>query len=101
MKLIALSAAALMLTAGMATAAPGKTYGHKSFGKVHKLYSVKRKKAGRLTWFERIKIARSRSRLAKMRARARAEGRITRREAVRIRVAQRRHRALVRKERRD
>lgn len=111
MKKFALATALLALTAGTAMAAPGHKFAHKGYGHAKKVVvikhrnvkhrNVKHRKVGRLTLFERIKIARSRARLAALRQRARADGRVTRREKARLRIAQRRHSALVRKERRD
>ena len=94
MKIITLATALLVLTAGMATAQPGYKHGNAR-------YVAKHGSVGKLTLYERFKIRRSRARLVALRHRARADGRVTRRERIRIRIASKRHRALVRRERRD
>ena len=95
MKAIAIATAAILaLSAGVATADQGHKYGHnRHFTKHHS--------AGHLTFFERVKIARSRARLNHLKARVRADGHVTRRERYRVAKATQRHRAMVRKERRD
>jgi hypothetical protein len=100
MKKFILAAAAIALTAGTAMAAPAHNAHNKGYGHAKRVV-VKRHKVGRLTLWERIKIAKSRARLAALQHRVRADGRVTRREKIRVRFAQKRHRALVRKERRD
>jgi hypothetical protein len=100
MKTFVFAATLLALTAGSAMAAPGHKFAHKRVGHANKVIVVKHRNVGRLTLFERIKIARSRARLAALQRRVRADGHVTRHERIRVRVAQRHHRALVRKERR-
>jgi hypothetical protein len=94
MKSIAIATTVLLLSAGMASAAPGYKQGHGS-------HAGKHRTVGHLTFTERLRIARSRARLARLKRRARADGRVTRRERVRLIRATKRHRALVRKEHRD
>jgi hypothetical protein len=92
MKSIAIATTVLMLTVGMASAAPSYKHGHR--GHVSKHSSV-----GHLTFAECVRIARSRARLARLKRRVCADGRVTRWERARLITANKRH--LVRKERRD
>lgn len=97
MKYVAMTAALLMLaTAGTASAKPGHR-GHDGWKAQGKYQVHKRHRAGRLTPFERVAIARSRARLAKLRRRIRADGHVTRFERRRLQAAQIRHRRLVRR----
>ena len=101
MKKFMLAATALVLTAGTAMAAPVHSSHHKGYGHAKRIVVIKPHKVGRLTLWERIRIAKSRARLTALQHRVRADGYVTRREKARVRIAQKRHRALVRKERRD
>lgn len=101
MKKFMLSTVALMLTAGTAMAGPAHTVHHKGYGHAKRVVVVRPHKVGRLTLWERIRIAKSRARLTALQHRVRADGYVTRREKARVHIAQRRHRALVRMERRD
>ena len=94
MKSIAIATAVLVLTAGMVSAAPGYKHGQ---GR----HVTKHSSVGHLTFAERVRIARSRVRLSRMKRRFKADGRVTRRERARLIKATQRHRRMVRKERRD
>ena len=108
MKPLILAATVLALSAGVATAAPGHKHRHgggfvTKHTTVGKFSSVKhfkiRRGRARLTPFEHFKIKRSRARLAALKRRIYFDGRITPRERMRLRIAKRRHDALVRKAR--
>lgn len=71
MKKFMLATAALVLTAGTAMAAPAHNAHNKGYGHAKRVV-VKRHKVGRLTLWERIKIAKSRARLAALQHRVRA-----------------------------
>ncbi len=92
MKPIILAATVLALSAGVATAAPGHKHRHGG-------YVAKHRTVGHLTPFERYKISRSRARLAMLKRRIRFDGYVSRRERMRLRIAKRRHSALVRRAR--
>ena len=95
MRAIAAAAAVILaLSAGVASADQGQRYGHNRH--VTKHHSV-----GHLSFFERVKIARSRARIHRLKARVRADGHVNRWERRRVVSAVKRHRAIVRKERRD
>lgn len=94
MKRISIAAAVILMTTGMASAAPGSKHGQHRYTGTHS-------SAGHLTFAERIRIAGSRARLVRLKRQIKADGRITRRERRRLMKAQQRHRRLVRKERRD
>ena len=94
MKPIILAATVLALSAGVATAAPGHTHRHGG-------YVAKYRTVGHLTPFERFKISRSRARLAMLKRRIRLDGYVTRRERMRLRIALKRHQALLRRARWD
>ena len=94
MKRIAIAAALVLATAGMASAAPGYKSGH------HR-HMTKHGSVGHLTFAERVRIARSRARLARSQRRIMTDGRVTRREHERLIDAMQAHRRLGRKERRD
>lgn len=94
MKTALLTAAALVMTAGIAnvaSAAPAK-YHNNGWGKPgpSKVY----KKKG-INAYERAAIARSAANLASLKRRALRDGRVTPFEKVQIRNAERRHAALV------
>jgi hypothetical protein len=91
MKVVAIAASALVLTAGMAAASPGGKFGYGHGSHVGK-YSY----SGKLTVFERMRIARSKMRLARLERRIKADGRVTRRERAQLIAAKKRHQALVR-----
>lgn len=100
MKYLAITSAVLMLaTAGAATAKPYNK-GVNSWNQAGKHHVVKQR-AGRLTWRERIRIAKSRKRVAQIKRRARSDGRVTRFERRQIKAAELRHRSLVRRLRRS
>ena len=92
MKSIILAATVLALSAGVATAAPGHKHRHGG-------YVTKHRTVGHLSLFERFKISRSRARLAMLKRHIRFDGYVTRRERMRLRIAQKRHHALVRRAR--
>jgi len=92
MKTALLTAAALMMTAGVSAAAPGKSYNHNQYGKPG--YSKVYKKSG-INAFERRAIARSAANLASLKRRVWRDGRITALERIQLRNAERRHAALV------
>ena len=85
MKSMALATAVVLLAAGSAVAAP--TYGksHGSFGN-----------RGHVTAWERVQIAKSAARVASIKRRAYADGRVTRFERLRIRRASASRRPSVR-----
>jgi hypothetical protein len=78
MKAILVAAAAVLLSAGAASAAPKYNHYH---GKPN--YS-----AGKVTPFERVAIARAKLKVALVQRRARADGRVTPYERAQIRQAQ-------------
>jgi hypothetical protein len=85
-----LTAAALMMTAGVSVAAPAKyhnDYGKPGYGKVYKKKGI--------SPVERLRINRSAADLAALKRRALRDGRITFAERVMIQNAERRHAALV------
>lgn len=78
MKAILVAAAAVLLSAGAASAAPKYNHDHGRQGHV----------AGKVTPFERVAIARAKLRVALVQRRARADGRVTPYERAQIREAQ-------------
>lgn len=90
-----LTVAALAMTAGIASAAPGK-YGKPSYGKpgYSQQFGKHAKKRG-VSGFERAAIARSAASLRALKARAWRDGRLTFAERMQISNAERRHAALV------
>jgi len=88
MKALIAAAAAVLLTAGAASAAPKHYHGKPSYS------------AGKVTPFERIAIARAKFQVAQVQRRARADGRVTPYERAQIRQAQARLNFLVAKARR-
>lgn len=94
MKTIAIALATLVASTGIAAATPG--FKHGQYRHVGKHHSV-----GKLTYFERMRIARSRARLARLQRWIMADGHITQRERYHLMMAKQRHRQLVRRERRD
>lgn len=88
------AAAAFMLTSGAALAAPGKGFSGHGYGKPG--FSKQVKHRG-ISPGERVAIARSAKNLAALKRRARRDGRVTMRERLQIRVAERRHAALVKR----
>lgn len=93
MKRLVLTAAVLMFAAGTAAAKPA-WYSHHGWG-------VQQHHFGTLKPYERVKIRRSRARLAALKRQIYADGRVTFRERIRLRIASARHRTLVRRERHD
>jgi hypothetical protein len=87
-----LTAAALVMTAGVSVAAPAKY--HNDYGKPGYGYGKVYKKKG-ISPFERARINRSAADLAALKRRAWRDGRITFAERVMIQNAERRHAALV------
>lgn len=102
MKYLAITSAALMLATAGASAANAKSVskGFNSWNNAGKHHVVKHR-AGRLTWIERIRIAKSEKRLAQLKRSIRADGRVTPYERRRLKAAQIRHRSLVRRLRRS
>ena len=98
-KSIALSAAIVVLTAGIASAKPATHYNGPSKG--HYSGHFKGHQTGKLTLQERISLARKRARLAQLKRRIVADGIITKRENTRLKIATSRYKAAVRKDRRD
>lgn len=90
MKTALLTAAALMMTAGVSAAAPTKHSNH--YGKPG--YSKVYKKSG-INAYERAAIARSAANLASLKRRVWRDGRVTMLERIQLRNAERRHAALV------
>ncbi|HEX2840234.1 hypothetical protein [Hyphomicrobium sp.] len=86
-----LTAAALMMTAGVSVAAPAKAYTH-GYGKPG--YTNVAKHRG-VNGFERAAIARSAANLAALKRRVWADGKVTFVERMQLRNAERRHAALV------
>lgn len=91
-KTVMLTAAALLMTASVASAAPGNKYHNDGWGKPGPSKVVK--KQG-VSAFERAAIARSAANVASLKRRALRDGRLTPVERVQIRNAERRHAALV------
>lgn len=87
-----LTAAALVMTAGVSVAAPGKNYDNRGYGKPG--YSKTFKKNG-INRYERAAIARSSANLASLKRRVWRDGRVTMFERIQLRNAERRHAALV------
>lgn len=94
MKTTAIALSVLVASTGIAAATPG--FKHGQYRHVGKHHSV-----GKLTYFERLRIARSRARLARLQRWIRADGRVMQRERFRLMKAKRHHRQLVRRERHD
>lgn len=90
------AAAAFMLTSGAALAAPGKGSGH-SYGKPGYSKQVKQVRHRGVSPGQRVAIARSARNLAALKRRAWRDGRLSMRERIQIRNAERRHAALVRR----
>jgi hypothetical protein len=86
-----LTAAALVMTAGVSVAAPSKHYNH-GYGKPG--YGKVVKKKG-ISAFERAQIARSAANLASLKRRVWRDGRVTFAERIQLNAAERRHAALV------
>jgi hypothetical protein len=89
MKTALLTAAALMMTAGVSAAVPAK---HSNHGKPG--YSKVYRKSG-INAYERAAIARSAANLASLKRRVWRDGRVTMLERIQLRNAERRHAALV------
>ncbi|MCC7251768.1 hypothetical protein [Hyphomicrobium sp.] len=87
-----LTAAALVMTAGVSVAAPSKHYNNHGYGKPG--YGKVYKKSG-ISAFERAQIARSAANLASLKRRVMRDGRVTPFERIQLRNAERRHAALV------
>lgn len=90
-----LTAAALIMTAGVSVAAPAKyhnDYGKSGFGKPG--YGKVVRKHG-LSPFERAQIARSSANLASLKRRVWRDGKVTFVERIQINAAERRHAVLV------
>lgn len=87
-----LTAAALVMTAGVSVAAPNKHYNHNGYGKPG--YGKVVKKHG-ISPFERAQIARSAANLSALKRRVWRDGRITFVERIQLNNAERRHAALV------
>lgn len=100
MKILATTSALLMLATASAATAKPVNKGFKSWNTAGKHHVVKYH-AGRLTPYERIRIAKSRKRLAQLKRRVRADGRVTRFERRQVRAAQIRHQRLVQRLRRS
>ena len=90
MKRHTIAAALIALVAGVATAqaAPGKHSGY--HGKSHGVSKVYNKRKSVRRGLQRKRIALSRIRLAKLKRRVRADGRVTRHERRLVRAAQKR-----------
>ena len=111
MKRIVLAAvAALTLSAGVANAAAhkGPRASKAPTVKVKIIKSDSRRsrifvsrRGGRITFYERLRIARSQARLNRLKRRVRRDGIVTRFERRRVRMAQVRHNRLVRRARRS
>jgi len=85
-----LTAAALVMTAGVSVAAPAKyhnNYGKPGYGKVVKHKGINA--------FERAQIARSSANLASLKRRVWRDGRVSFAERIQLNAAERRHAALV------
>ncbi len=86
-----LTAAALVMTAGVSVAAPAKSFNY-VYGKPGHSKVVKHRG---VNGFERAAIARSAANLASLKRRVWADGRVTFSERIQLRNAERRHAALV------
>lgn len=87
-----LTAAALVMTAGVSVAAPSKHYNHNQYGKPG--YGKVYKRDG-INGFERARIARSAADLASLKRRVWRDGKVTFLERIQLNGAERRHAALV------
>lgn len=87
-----LTAAALVMTAGVSVAAPSKHFNNNGYGKPG--YGKVVKKHG-ISGFERAQIARSSANLASLKRRVWRDGRVTFLERAQLNQAERRHAALV------
>ncbi|MGE0023444.1 MAG: hypothetical protein AB7S70_07430 [Hyphomicrobium sp.] len=85
-----LTAAALVMTAGVSVAAPAKyhnSYGKPGYGKFVKKHGINA--------FERAQIARSSANLASLKRRVWRDGRVSFAERIQLNAAERRHASLV------
>lgn len=92
MKTVLLTAAALVMTASVASAAPNKKFHNNGWGKPGPSQVYKKKGGG---GFERAAVARSAADLASLKRRVWRDGRLTPIERIQVRNAERRHAALV------
>jgi hypothetical protein len=109
-RIIAVAATALILSAGLANAGPSKGPRGATAPTI-KLNVMKSgtwrgrravsRRGGRVTFRERLRIARSQAQLNRLKRRVRRDGIVTRFERRQVRMAQQRHNRLVRLARRS